>query len=127
MTVSAKLPNDMVMSRFHNYVSKIPSNGVLSRTLVCLLVHLALADLRRKGAMEACPTLSVRFCFNFMQFSGKMAQIIGWCWCPSSGKSWICHCLIHHLELCFRVHSSHLLPNSISLSFILFGCVHFLA
>ena len=71
MTVSAKLQNDMVMSLFHNYGSKIPPNGVLSRTLVCLLVHLALADLRRKGAMEACPTLSVQFFFQFHAVFGK--------------------------------------------------------
>ena len=49
-----------------------------------------------KGGHEGCtPPLAQNF-FIFMQFSGKIGQIIGWCppfgvSAPSSGKSWIRH------------------------------------
>ena len=49
------------------------------------------------GARDARPPLP-RNVFIFMQFSGKIGQIIGWCppfgvSAPSSGKSWIRHCI----------------------------------
>ena len=51
------------------------------------------------------PPLAKNF-FIFMQFLGKIGQIIGWCpplgiSAPSSGKSWIRHCnnLIFHVIL----------------------------
>ena len=50
------------------------------------------------GAKDACPPGGPNS-FNFMQFSGKYGKIV--CWrppwgvgAPSSGKSWIRHCLV---------------------------------
>ena len=54
-----------------------------------------MADLRGARGTRA-PPLAQNF-FIFMQFSGKIGQIIGWrppfgVSAPSSGKSWIRHC-----------------------------------
>ena len=72
---------------------------ILSRTLQLranMEITKAVADLRG-GARDARPPPLAQNFFIFMQFSGKIDQIIGWrppsgVSAPSSGKSWIRHC-----------------------------------
>ena len=61
----------------------------------------------RGGREGRVPPLAQNF-FIFMQFSGKIGQIIGWCppfgvSAPSSGKSWIRHCFCFTLLILMRL------------------------
>ena len=71
------------------------SQGEVACTLSCL--H---ASDGSKGGRRGCaPPPGGQNFFIFMQFLVKIDKIIGWCpslgvGAPSSGKSWICHCML---------------------------------